>query len=60
MPAYRCGAFVWGWLDSWLPLGGGTGYARGWISALIYAAMVAAVMVCSSWPNPYAVREDPR
>ena len=60
MPAYRCGAFLWGWLDSWLPLGGGPGYPRGWTSALPYAAMVTAVMVCSSWPNPHAVREDPR
>ena len=60
MPAYRCGAFLWGWLDSRLPLGGGPGYPHGWVSALIYAAMVAAVIVCSTWPNPVPVDRDKR
>ena len=58
MPAYRCGAFLWGWLDSRLPLGGGPGGLGDLASALIYAAVVAAVMVCSSWPNPVPADRD--
>ena len=51
MPAWRVAAFVWSWLDGLLPLGG-EGYPRGYLWALTYGCMVAAVMICASWPDP--------
>lgn len=51
-PAIRVLAYIIGWIDSLVPDAGGPGYDRGWLSALIYAAMCAAVMICSKWPDP--------
>lgn len=61
MPAYRAGAFLWGWLDSWLPLGGGPGYRPGLVQAALAAAMMGVVMICSDWPDPVpkALHLDP-
>lgn len=52
MPAYRAGAYLLGWIDSLMPSVGGPGYPRGWLTALLYLAMVAAVMICATWPEP--------
>lgn len=43
MPAWHVGAFAWT---------EGHGYSHGWLWALTYGAMVAAVMICASWPDP--------
>ena len=52
MPAYRAGAYILGWVDSLIDGVGGPGYPRGWLTSLTYLAMVAAVMICASWPEP--------
>lgn len=51
MPAWRVAAFTWTWLDSMLPLGGPC-YPRGWLWAITCGCMVAAVMICATWPEP--------
>lgn len=50
-PAFRAGAYMLAWADSLTPFGA-IGYPRGWLSALVYLGLVAAVMICSSWPEP--------
>lgn len=50
-PAVRAVSFLVAWSDYLLPLGG-AGFARGWVSALIYGAMVAMVTLLSRWPEP--------
>ena len=56
MPAWRCVAYLYGWLDSWLPLGGGAGYPRGWISAAVWGAITGLIIILSDWPDPIKVR----
>jgi hypothetical protein len=52
MPCERAAIFLWGWIDYQLTTIGGVGYEQGLVSALVYLVIVAAVMVCASWPNP--------
>jgi hypothetical protein len=52
MPAYRAGGYLLAWIDSLSPTMGGPGYPRGWLTSLLYLAMVAAVMICGTWPEP--------
>lgn len=52
MPAYHAGAYLIAWIDSLSTTVGGPGYPRGWLTALLYLAMVAAVMICARWPEP--------
>jgi hypothetical protein len=59
MPAERCAIFFLGWLDSVVP-GGGPGYPAGLYAAVVWLAITAAVLVCSSWPDPPADRGDRR
>lgn len=56
-PAYRAGAYVLAWIDSLTPLGA-IGYPRGWLSALIYLGLVAAVMICSDWDEPLRPKHE--
>lgn len=51
MPAYRAGAYLWLWLDSWLPMGG-PGYPRGWLAATGYLALTALVMILADVHEP--------
>lgn len=51
MPAYRLLAYTLAWLDSLLPLGG-HGYSRGWLSALVYLALVRLIVICAGWSDP--------
>lgn len=51
MPAERVGIFFYGWLDYVFPFGG-PGYSRGLLSAAVYLAIVALVMVCARWADP--------
>lgn len=51
MPAERVLGFLWSWIDSLVP-GGTPGYTRGGYAACVWLVIVAAIMVCASWPNP--------
>ena len=50
MPAVRAVCAGIGWIDSHVP-GHTEGYERGWLTALIYIAIVAAVRICAGWPE---------
>ena len=52
MPAERAAIFVIGWLDYHITGLGGPGYPRGLYAASVWLAIVAAVMVCATWPDP--------
>lgn len=54
MPAERAAIFLLGWLDYHMTSVGGPGYSRGLFGASVYLAIVAAVMICASWPDPPA------
>jgi len=51
MPAERAAIFFWGWVQYVIP-GDNPGYSRGLLAAAVYAVLVAAVVVISSWPDP--------
>lgn len=69
MPAVRCGSYMVSWLV-WAAttvlhgLGGDitpSGYEVGLLAAIIWAAMIALITVCSRWPNPtYLVPHRPK
>ena len=51
MPAIRVLSYTLAWIDYLVPVGG-PGYELGWRAATIYAAMLAAVVITSGWPEP--------
>lgn len=48
MPAVWTFLYLVSWFDSW----NGGGYARGWVSAVVYFAVMGVVMICAGWPEP--------
>lgn len=50
MPAVRVLSYGLAWIDHLLPIGS-PGYEQGWRFAATYAAMLAAVYICSGWPD---------
>lgn len=52
MPATRVLSFGWAYLDHLIPWIGGPGQDDAWRGAVVYAAMIAAVVITAGWPEP--------
>ncbi len=50
-PAIRVLSYGLAWVGSWFP-GMGQGYPQAWRFLAVYAAMLAAVVITSGWPEP--------
>lgn len=54
MPTERAFSYLWGWVVFLAP-GGQVGAERGWVGAIIFAALVNLILLCSRWREPLPI-----
>lgn len=50
-PILRGGSYAWAWV-AWMASGGRVGEDRGWLGAVVWAALAGCILIVSSWREP--------
>lgn len=50
-PIVRGGSYGWAWV-AWMLSGGQIGEDRGWLGAVVWAALAGAILIVASWREP--------